>query len=173
MGTRPQENHRKWNGRYTSENSTQLRRIHHKTTRQWLTTFFRKKIPNLFHSHSLWSQSRSWPHSEVYRPWTMNILRRPQSLILVKKNKVDTYTKFAVNAKEYNQVDRICSGVDRFPNVPRNITEPQWEKNYFWLYTMLPFLCYIWRLVLLFLSVQKIFNKFPNFLVRISFLAHL
>jgi hypothetical protein len=34
------------------------------------------------------------------------------------------------------------------------------------LYTILLFLCYIWRLVSLFLSVQKIFNKFPNFLVR-------
>jgi hypothetical protein len=55
---------------------------------------------------------------------SMNILGRPQSLILVEENNVDTYTKFAVNAKEYNQVDRICPGVDRFPNAPRNITEP-------------------------------------------------
>jgi hypothetical protein len=35
---------------------------------------------------------------------SMNILRRPQSLILVKENNVDRYTKLAVNAKEYNQV---------------------------------------------------------------------
>jgi hypothetical protein len=34
---------------------------------------------------------------------SMSILRRPQSLILVKQNNVDTYTKLAVNAKEYNQ----------------------------------------------------------------------
>jgi hypothetical protein len=95
-------------------------------------------------SHSLWSQSRFWPLSEICRPWTiMNILGRPQSLILVKENNVDTYTKFAFNAKEYNQVDRLCPGIDRFPNVPRKITEPQWEKNYFWLYTMQPFLSYI------------------------------
>jgi hypothetical protein len=45
---------------------------------------------------------------------SMNKFGRAQSLILVKENNVDTYTKFAVNAKEYNQFDRICPGVDRF-----------------------------------------------------------
>jgi hypothetical protein len=39
---------------------------------------------------------------------SMNILGRAQSLIFGTENNVDTYTKFAVNAKEYNQVDRIC-----------------------------------------------------------------
>jgi hypothetical protein len=38
------------------------------------------------------------------------ILGRAQSLILFKENHVNTYTKFAVNAEEYNQVDRICPG---------------------------------------------------------------
>jgi hypothetical protein len=47
----------------------------------------------------------------------MHILGRPQSLIFVMK--------FAVNAKEYNQVDRIFPGVNRFPNAPRKVTEPQ------------------------------------------------
>jgi hypothetical protein len=67
----------------------------------------------------------SKPLSAKFRSLTsMNILGRAQSLILVKENHVDTYTKFAVNAKEYNQVDQICPGVERFPNAPRNITEP-------------------------------------------------
>jgi hypothetical protein len=46
---------------------------------------------------------------------SMDIPGRAQSLILVKENQVDTYTKFAVNAKEYNQFRPDMPGGRQIP----------------------------------------------------------
>jgi hypothetical protein len=51
---------------------------------------------------------------------SMNIPGRAQSLILVKENQVDTYTRFAVNAKEYNQFHPNMPGGRQIPECTQN-----------------------------------------------------
>jgi hypothetical protein len=46
---------------------------------------------------------------------SMSIFGRAQLLILVKENQVDTYTRFAVNAKEYNQFRPNMPGGQQIP----------------------------------------------------------
>jgi hypothetical protein len=62
---------------------------------------------------------------------SMSIFGRAQSLILVKENQVDTYTRFAVNAKEYNQFRPNMPGGRQIPEYTQKHHRTIREKNYF------------------------------------------